>query len=262
MVHLAGTCWFMLCTGIVFIMAMWQAGFNWLIIFSLSGYLALAITLLVSLYLFSIFRGASEGLTMQTEHPLTSTMYYMAFYVSTPFLGAIAGVLGMLGEKTIGPLMGGIATGTIGATFLTWIVVDTIAGSVELLTPQARRHRTQRMARARLIKQFEQTQRELLLARLKKQKSEKNLLWEQSLALEAGELAGLLTCDDASFSSARQQAIGLGVLAWQTGGLNCMKKLRDMAAEIFRREYNTRQFADYISVWWDGIGNWRNPSPA
>jgi hypothetical protein len=259
-VHLIGTVWFILCTGYIFILAMSRAGFNWLIIFSLSGYAAFIVTLLVSLYLFTIFRGTGSGTALQKEHPLTSTTYYMAFYVSTPFLGVIAGVLGMLGETRVESLRGAIAMGSIIATFLTWIVVDSIVGSVEMLTPLARSHRTHRLARARLLKQYEQTHREQMLARALERKGENNRLWGQALAHQANKLANLLACDEAGFSKAEKEAIRLGVEAWQMGGLSCMRHLRNMAAELFRQKHNARQFVDYTSAWWDGIGRWRNPS--
>jgi hypothetical protein len=259
-VHLASTIWFMLCIGYVFILTMLQAGFNWLVIFSLSGYLAFLMMLLVSIYLFSIFRGAGLGPDTQKEHPLTSTSYYMAFYVATPFLGAVAGLLGMMGETKVNVLLGGIALGTIGATFLTWIVVDCIAGSVEMLTPAARKHRLQQLADVKLRKQQEQTNRKQLLARIAEQENENNQLWRQTLAPQAARLANLLTCNGSSFSSAQQEAIGIGVQAWQTGELSCMKQLRDMAMKVFSQQYEERQLVDYISMWWDGVGTWRNPS--
>jgi hypothetical protein len=252
--------WFMLCTVYVFILALRQAGFNWLIIFSLSGYLALLLTLLVCLYLFAIFRGASSAAIMQKEHPLTSTMYYMTFYVSTPFLGALAGILGMWGERRIEALSGAMAMGTIAATFLTWIVVDGVASSVELLTPQARQYRAERLAEARRLKQHEQTSRERLLNSIRERKSKNERLWRQALALHAGRLAKLLACDNTDFSSSEQEAIELGVKAWRMGGLSCMRYLRNMAMEEFKRQYNQRQPVDYICAWWDGIGRWRNPS--
>jgi len=259
-IHLASTIWFMVCVVYLLVLTLHQAGFNWWIIFSLSGHLALLVVLLVSLYLFSIFRGAENDLTLQNEHPLTSSMYYMAFYVSTPFLGAIAGLLGTLGETRIEALSVGIALGTIGATFLTWIVVDCIAGSVEMLTPAARNYRLQRLADTKERKQQEQTNRKQLLARIAEQENENNRLWQEALIPQANRLANLLACDDASFSSAEQEAIELGVQAWRMGGLNCMKQLRDMAMNVFRQQHNQREFVDYVSTWWDGIGKWRNPS--
>jgi len=260
-IHMASTVWFILCTGYVFILALWQAGFNWLVIFSLSGYWALIITLLVSLYLFAVFRGASPVLSMEKEHPLTSTAYYMAFYVSTPFLGAIAGLLSMVGDTEVSSPLSRVTLGTIIATFLTWIAVDPITGLLELLMPEPRKHRAERLAQARIQKQLEQENRDKMLDRLFEQERENERLWKEAFAPQAERLARLLASDGNNFSkAAEQEAINIGVEAWTKGGLMCMRYLRDTAAEIFRRQYGERQFVDYISAWWDGIGRWRNPS--
>ncbi len=257
--HLASTVWFMLCTGYVFILALRQAGFNWLAIFSLSGYWALMVTLLVSLYLFAIFRGAPKGHGVQTEHPLTSTKYYMAFYVSTPFLGAIGGVLAMTGQMA-SSMPGVVALGTIGATFLTWVFIDPIASSVELLAPQPRRHRAQRLARAKERKQRAQADREQLLANILEQECENESRWRSMFAYKASRLADLLAADTSDLAEAESEVINIGVEAWRAGGLACMRQLRAMASEAFRQQYGRRQFVDYISGWWDGIGRWREPS--
>jgi hypothetical protein len=259
LIHLVSTVWFMLCTGYVFILAMRQAGFNWLVIFSLSGHWILIVTLLVSLYLFAIFRGTEQGNYMQKEHPLTSTAYYMAFYASTPFLGAIAGLLSMIGETGVS-LPGRLSLGTIVATFLTWVAVDPITGLLELLAPQPRKHRAERLAKARIQKQLEQENRKKMLARLSEQDSENERLWKETFAPQAERLARLLASDGNNFSKAEQEAINIGVEAWTKGGLICMRYLRNMAADIFKQQYGEPQFIDYISAWWDGIGRWRNSS--
>ena len=79
-IHLASTIWFMACIVYLLVLALHQAGFNWWVIFSLSGHSALLIFLLVSLYLFALFGGAGgKGQRETIEHPLTSTGFYMAF---------------------------------------------------------------------------------------------------------------------------------------------------------------------------------------
>jgi hypothetical protein len=261
-IHLASTVWFMLCTGYVFILAMRQAGFNWFVIFSLSGHWALIVVLLVSLYLFAIFRGADQALGTQVEHPLTSTSYYMAFYSLAPFLGTIAGALSTWGETTVETLSAGVAIGTIGATFLTWVIVDPVAGMCELLAPEPKKHRAERLAQARIQKQLEQENRKQLLERLSEQEHENERLWKEAFSQQAEHLAKLLASDGKDFLKAEQEAISIGMEAWSKGGLICMRYLRKTAEEIFRQRYSERQFVDYISTWWDGIGRWRNPSTA
>ncbi len=259
-VHLASTVWFMLCTGYLFILALRQAGFNWLVIFSLSGHWALIITLLVSLYLYTIFRGPIKSHSMQKEHPLTSTTYYMAFYMFTPFLGAIAGILSMLGETRFGSILGGVSLGTIGATFLTWVLVDPVTGSVELLLPESRKHRLERLARVKLLKQLEKSKRERLLTRILEQEQENESRWQEVFSPDAARLARLLAADSVNFKAAEKEAIKIGTEAWRTGGLSCMKYLRNMAMDVFKQQYANNDLVDYVSAWWDGIGRWRNPS--
>jgi hypothetical protein len=53
-----------------------------------------------------------------------------------------------------------------------------------------------------------------------------------------------------------QEAVDIGAHAWHLGGINCMRQLRDMAME----NAGPAKTTDYISYWWDGIGDWRRPS--
>ncbi|MBN2314165.1 MAG: hypothetical protein JXM79_09565, partial [Sedimentisphaerales bacterium] len=89
--HIAGTIWFVLAVGYIFVLALRQAGVRWWVVFSLSGHGVLIVSVLVSLYLFAIFRGISSSQNVEIEHPLTSSTYYAAFYLLTPFLGGLAG---------------------------------------------------------------------------------------------------------------------------------------------------------------------------
>ena len=77
---------------------------------------------------------------------------------------------------------------------------------------------------------------------------------------QAETLADLLTSDTIEFEDAERKAADIGANAWQIGGISCMRQLQEMAIEICNREKRSTTVADYISVWWDGIGNWRNPS--
>ena len=146
MVHLAGTIWFVVCLGYLSVLIMRQAGFNWWLIFSLSGQSALLIFLLISLYLFAIFGATATGQKMTVEHPLTSSGPYLAFYVSAPLLGVLAGAVAMAGETRITQFLSGIALGTLAVTFLTWVIIDPLASILETLAPTSREHRLQRLA--------------------------------------------------------------------------------------------------------------------
>ena len=261
LIHLAGTLWFILCVGYILVGALRQAGVRWWVIFSLSGYSALLILLLLSLYLFAMFRGISSSQKVQIEHPLTSTSYYTVFYVITPLLGGLAGCLGMIGVSTIGQFLLGIALGTLCATFLVWVIVDPVTGLLEMLLPPAsRKHRAQRLARAKALRENRQRDSERLLANvLAKEKSVRHR-WQKLLNPKAEKLAGLLTANRIDFKQAELEAVDIGVNAWQIGGLSCMRELRDMAMAIARRRNRNKALIDYIDVWWDGIGSWRNTS--
>ncbi len=145
-IHLVATIWLMSCTVYLLAVTLRQAGLQWWQIFPLSGHSALVILLLVSLYLSAFFRGADGARYIEIEHPLTSSDCYLGFYVSTPLLGGLAALLAATGVPDAGRLLFSIAMGTLGTTFLVWIVIDPAAGAVEMLLPASRRHRTERLA--------------------------------------------------------------------------------------------------------------------
>ncbi|UCE98839.1 MAG: hypothetical protein JSV82_06525 [Planctomycetota bacterium] len=259
-VHFAGTVWFMVCVGSILVLALRQAGFRWLVIFSLSGHSALLIFLLISLYLFAVFRSVNRSQKIEVEHPLTSTNCYMFFYVVAPFWGGLAGTLGMMGEYRISHFLLGIALGTLGTTFLVWVIVDPIAGLVEMLLPASRRHRLKRLAQSKAQRKKQQMDREHLLAEVLSREELDRLYWQEMLKPQAEKLAGLLTVDRINFKQAEREAVDIGLKAWQVGGLSCMRQLRDMAISVSKNQYRHSVIIDYISGWWDGIGTWRNPS--
>lgn len=255
--HIASTVWFILCVGYILILALRQAGVRWWVVFSLSGQGALIILVLVSLYLFAIFRGISSSQKIQVEHPLTSTIYYAAFYVLAPFLGCLSGLLGMIGINRISQFLLGIAMGTLGTTFLVWVVVDPLLGLLELVLPASRKHRAERQAYAKSEREKKQRDRNRLLDELLEKEESHRLYWQEILKPEAEKLAGLLTANMTDPKHVEQEAVGIGISAWQTGGLSCMRELRDMAIAISKKKNQNKAIVDYISFWWDGIGNWR-----
>jgi len=261
-IHLAATLWFVVCVGYIFVLGLRQAGVRWWVVFSLSGHGALVIFLLVSLYLFAVYRGISSTQKVQIEHPLTSTPYYNMFYVIAPFLGGLAGCLGMIGiDTTVGHFLSIVALGTLATTFLVWVIVDPVAGLLEmLLPPTSRKHRAERLAAARVQRQEKQKERERLLAEVLAKEESDVRHWRDVLKPQAEKLAALLTSGEADFENAERQAADIGVTAWQTGGLVCMRALRDMVIELTRQSRPDRAVTDYISVWWDGIGSWRSTS--
>jgi len=260
LVHLAGTAWFMLCVGYILVLALRQAGFQWWVIFSLAGHSALFIFLLISLYLFAVFRGVGKSQKIEVEHPLTSTNYYMVLYVIAPFLGGLAGCLGMVGVNRISQFLLGIALGTLVTTFLVWVIVDPVTGLLEILLPTSRKHRIERLAQAKAERAKRQNDRERLLAEVLAKEELSRRRWQETLKPQAEKLAGLLATNRTDLKEAEREVVDMGVKAWQMGGLSCMRQLHEMVLDLCKKKYKDLIVVDYVSTWWDGIGSWRNPS--
>ncbi|MGE5294754.1 MAG: hypothetical protein ACM3VT_07985, partial [Solirubrobacterales bacterium] len=153
----------------------------------------------------------------------------------------------------------GVAMGTLGTTFIIWVVVDPIAGLVEMLLPTSRKHRLERLAQVEAQRRARQEKREQLLAEAFAREEQEQQRWQQHLRPQAERLAALLSCDSADASHAECEAVDIGAQAWRLGGVTCMRHLRDMTVAI-RKGIDDGTTADHISDWWDGIGDWRRPS--
>jgi hypothetical protein len=258
--HLASTAWFVLCVVYVLVLALHQAGFHWWVIFSLSGHSLILVFMLVSLYLFALFRGAGGSQQIEMEHPLTATPAYMGFYVAAPLIGGLAGVLGMAGTTSATQFMLGLAMGTLGTTFAVWVVVDPLAGLIEMLLPGSRQHRAERLAKAEAQRRERHEKRERLLAEAFAREEQERQRWQRELQPQAERLAALLGVDAAGFEQAEREALDIAAQAWRLGGINCMRQVRDMAVAISREQRGDAETTDYISYWWDGVGEWRKPS--
>ena len=197
---------------------------------------------------------------MEIEHPLTTTNYYMVFYVAAPLLGGLASTLGMIGERRISQFLLGIALGTLGATFLVWVIVDPVTGLVEMLLPASRKHRLERLARVRALRQKQQEKRKRLLAEILTREEQDRRRWQEVLQPYAEKLARLLTTNIIDFKQAEREAADIGVNAWQIGGLSCMRQLHQMVMDLCKKKYKDLTIIDLVPTWWDGIGSWRNPS--
>jgi len=259
LIHLISTVWFMVCVGCIFAVALHGAGVKWWLVFSLSGHSALAIFLLISLYLFAVFRGVGKAQQIEVEHPLTTTTSYMGFYVAAPLLGGLAGILGMVGNDSPLKFVLGVALGTLGTTFAVWVLLDPLVGLIEMTLPASRRHRAERLAQAEAQRRSRQEKRERLLTEAFAREERARQQWQDTLRPRAERLATLLACDASAFARAEQEAVDIGAEAWRLGGLGCMRQLHDLTIAI-RKERGHRETVDYISCWWDGIGDWRKPS--
>jgi hypothetical protein len=258
--HLVSTIWFVVCVSYILVLKLRELRFDWWLIFSLSGTSVVVAFVLVSLYLFALFRGVAGVQQIQMEHPFTGTHYYMGFYVAAPLLGGLAGVFGMLGVGEIGRFTLGVALATLGTTFCVWVVLDPLAGLVETLLPASRKHRAERLAQAEAERRARQHKRKMLIDQALTREDRERERWRQILQPQALRLAGLLTDEAPNSSSVEREAVEIGAEAWRLGGLNCMRQLHEMTLAITQDKQGRTQADDYIAYWWDGIGEWRRPS--
>jgi len=258
--HFACTGWFVLCVGYILVSALRQTGLHWWVIFSLSGYSAVFVFLLIALYLFAIFRGVDRNQKIEIEHPLTNTNCYMAFYDISPLLGGFAGYVGSIGVSRVSGLVIGIALGTLVTTFLMWVVVDPTIAFIEKRLPAGRKHRLERLSRAKALRQEQKEKRERLLAEILLQSKREQTRLQEALKPQAEKLAELLMTNRSNFEQSERTAVEIGANAWQIGGLSCMQQLRNMAIAICGQRNQGSNTIDYIPVWWNGIGSWKSPA--
>ncbi len=261
LIHLVGMLWIVLCLGYIFVMVLRQVGFHWWVIFSLSGYSAVLVFMLLSLYVFAVFRGVSPGSQAVAEHLLTSTTYYELFYVLTPFLGSVAGLVGATEVALPAEAVLSVAMGSLAATFIVWVIVDPVVNVVEtLVVPSSRQHRRQRLAQAKALKRLRREQRQRLLSDILTREQQQRLHWQQVLRPYAERLAELLAGGQAQAVAAQDEAVEIGVKAWRMGGLACMRQVHEMALSACRESVGGIGVVDYVGCWWDGIGDWQCPA--
>ena len=257
--HFIGTLWFMICVGYILVVSLRQAGFDWWVIFSLSGHTLVVLFVLISLYLFAIFRSAGKADSYLIEHPFTSTQSYKAFYVSAPFLGSIAACfICFVDECNMIVFFNGMTLGTFGTTFLTWVILDPLIAVIETFTPQSRRQRNERISIQRALRKKKQEQRDLKISQVIEQQKALEKNWHEALQPYAQELSALIVTNEHNFEKSQKKAVKLGVMAWQMGGIACMRCLYEMTMSISQKQNLDEQFKDFVSLWWDGIGSWRN----
>ena len=248
----------MLAAACVFVLALRQAGIEWWLIFSLSGHGASIGFLLISAYLYALFRDNGRDPLRAVEHPLTNTRQYMTLYSLIPFLGAVAGLYCVIDLESAYQVVMTIAMGTLGATFVFWVIADPAISFSEMLLPESRKHRLARQALARAAKEQKQRNRAKLLADLTAEEEIRNKQLREAFGAEAQKLAALTIRAIEGSASAGAEAMEIGLHAWQQGGLNCMQRLCEMARDICRDRGEYSADDDHISIWWDGIGQWRH----
>ena len=258
LIHLTGTAWFVLSAGYVLVLTLLMAGKSWWFIVSLSGYSALTLFLLISLYLFAVFRGVSRNQKIVIEHPLTTSPYYYLFYSVSPFLGGLAGSFAAIGIGSAGRYLLVVATGSLWVTFVVWIIIDPMVGFAEMLLPSSRGHRRNRLAQAQALRLKQRLDNERLLAEVQVREETCYRTRNDFLLPYAVELAGLIYGGEKTWTQKQIEAVDIGMTAWQMDGLDCMRQLHSMALELCGQKCENSTFIDYISVWWDGVGSWRS----
>ncbi|MCK4628079.1 MAG: APC family permease [Sedimentisphaerales bacterium] len=256
LIHLLSTIWFGLCVVYILILGLRQAGVRWWVIFSLSGHSAVIVFLMVSVYLFAVFKGADRSRKIVHEYPLSSTDYYMFFYGAIPFLGGLAGLSGVIGMRSTTQFFLGISYATLGATFMVWIIIDPLIGIIETLLPDSRRHRRERLALVRAERAEQQQARDRLLADLEIR--EKTLRSERLAKLKplSARLLELVRDAGDDYEQKESEAMDIGVKASRIGGLDGMRQLHEMTMEQFKSKQRDIPQVDYIAQWWDGVGGW------
>jgi len=259
-IHVLGTAWFLLCAAILLIVSLRQAGFNWWFVFSVSGYSSILFAFLITFYLFALFRGVVRA-QCAVEHPLSTTPAYLFFYDAAPFLGAVAGLLGSIGVSDFAAIVRMATEGTLGMTFVTWVVLDSVVGGVESLLPQSRQSRAVRIAAARAEKERIKRENAAMLESLERRERELQRDWRAAFEDAATALANLYCTEQAATEQARLMTADVGAKAWATGKMACMRFVHQMIRERMK-PCPHRPCMDYAAFWWDGIGAWRRPQKA
>jgi len=257
--HFLSTVCFLLSFGYILVLELREVGVRWWVIFSLSGHSIVIGAILISLYLFAMFRGVS-GNGESTEHPLTSSSYYILFYIISPFLGLIAGIIGMAGtEGAITEHLLGVSLCTLGTTFFVWIILDPLLGVLESLLPASRKHRALRLEIARIAKEQKEKEKQKLLENIFAMEQQNREKWQQELVGKAKHLTNILEKVEKGYDSetARKKIIQIGMETWQKGGLECMQQLYEMTAERCRNRGLSDAVATQLAAWWNGIGKWQ-----
>ncbi len=256
-IHFISTVWFFCAVAYFFLFSLRQAGKSWWVIISLSGYSTPLAFLFVSLYLFAIYRGIARSQKIEIEHPISTSFYYMVFYVISPLLGGFAGaVSGMQNTRLLNYFLV-VAVGTFWVTFIVWIIIDPAAGLLEMLLPVSGRHRKRRLMEADARRKQEEITKQRILADVEKTEKSEQAYWEKVLKSYAKELGQLLAGAGDNLNSIENQVVNIGLDAWRIGGLNCMRKLQSMAADTCEK-HTALMHKDYIAIWWDGIGTWQS----
>lgn len=256
-IHVVGTLWFLICAATLLVFSLRHAGFEWWLIFSISGYSAVLLFFIFTIYLFAVYQGVVRNQNV-TEHPLSTSLSYITLYDLAPFLGSVAGLLSLSTYSSITSVINTVAEGTLITTFLVWIIFDPLTGFIETVLPESAAHRKQRLALIRQQKQRQKEEGQKLLQELELKEKKLQQHWDAFFESMAQEAADLLNSAQIPGENVRTRLIELGALAWKSGGITCMRHFHQMILNHLNAA-SREPVIDYPTVWWDGIGTWRKP---
>ncbi|MBN2844302.1 MAG: hypothetical protein JXM68_14550 [Sedimentisphaerales bacterium] len=263
-VHFGNTLLFVLCIAGIAVQSLRQAGLDWWLIFSISGYSALTVLFFLGGYIFAIFRGMNRHSEPDIEHPVTSLKMYKIIYSCTPLLGFATGLLAQIGLTAELNWKNWILNGQLGSFWITifiWVILDPAIAMLEGFSPAGAQSRHKRQEKARFEREQIVRKRTELLAELSQKEKSETIEQKKALDGPADELSDLILGGLRGTAGANHPAvIDLGVRAWQIGGIKCMKLLREMAWEKCQNKGLRPGIVDEIDYWWDGIGDWRSKS--
>ncbi len=257
---ICSTICFVVSTAFLFVLGLREAGLKWWVIFSLSGYSAVLIFMVASLYAFAIFRSIFRSQKIYQEHPLTSRVNYMALYNMSPLFGAFVGMLFGFGRGSLLDRLGLFSLGCFSTTFFLWVVVDPVLGFMEMLLPSSRRHRHVRLSEEKAEKQRRKAENELILCELVERELSQEQHRETILLPVAEDLVSLIANHRLGLKGVERQVVDKGLEAWQMGGIVCMRQLHKITTEMLIERFGEHGMVDHIATWWDGIGKWRQPA--
>ena len=254
--HFGGIAWFLSCAAVLVIIALRQAGVSWWQIFSISPFTIVLVFFLLTVYLYAMYQGIQLN-KVQAEHPLTTSIYYMALYDIIPVLGSVAGAMACYGLSDQQPIqiLSITTEGSLAATFLMWIIVDPLVGIIESLAPKSRQLQKERKEAVKAEKLREKQEAKQLLDGLFEKEKAYRQQWQSELEPKSEILARLnrqyLESGDSDLC---KQAAEIGAYAWKKGGITCMRFLHSMTEEKLKK--HPGPVIDFIPAWWDGIGIW------
>lgn len=249
-IHFASTAWFILAIFYVLIVALAERGFSWVVIFSVSGYSFILVTVLVSFYLFAIYRNLVSGKADEGEHPFTRTGAYMSFYDISPLLGGLAGLFSSIGFEPSSRVLSMTAIGTFAVTFFVWVILDPILSLCEMMLPRSMALRKKRLSVLKQQKIQDQIYRKNLLDGVAKKQVEFVELCKREFNQDAQHLRELIDNLTGLKSQNYTKIVEYGLKAWKIGGLDAMSHLFNMAVG----EHKNKKCLAYL---WEGIGNWK-----